>query len=134
MVGNSTCGIGATGRSRKAIAPASASARVNSDVATGRLINGAEMFTAPPLKPLPRPLSDTERGAWLPPSLVGKGARGLGLGDGVRSFDVRHYGVADAPLCQPACQTVEGQIHHRRRVEGEQLAQHQAADDRDPQW
>src|SRR6185295_11767033 len=46
MVGKSTCGRAATGRRRKAIAPASATPIVSSVVATGRLINDAEMFTA----------------------------------------------------------------------------------------
>jgi hypothetical protein len=43
-VGNSTCGKGATGRNLKASAPASKIAAVSSDVATGRRMNGAEMF------------------------------------------------------------------------------------------
>ncbi len=43
-VGNSTCGNGATGRNRKARAPASKIAAVSSDVATGRRMKGAEMF------------------------------------------------------------------------------------------
>src|ERR1700685_386206 len=45
MVGNSTCGSGATGSKRKAITPESARAAVSSEVATGRLMNGAERFT-----------------------------------------------------------------------------------------
>src|SRR5579885_1671784 len=43
MVGNSTCGSGATGSWRKATQPASASAAVSSDVPTGRRMKGAEM-------------------------------------------------------------------------------------------
>jgi hypothetical protein len=42
MVGRSTCGNGATGRNRKAVAPDSKIATVISDVATGRRMNGAE--------------------------------------------------------------------------------------------
>ena len=45
MVGKSICGSGATGRTTKASAPASATATVSSVVATGRRMNGAEMFT-----------------------------------------------------------------------------------------
>jgi hypothetical protein len=43
-VGNSTCGNGATGKNLKASAPASRIAPDSSDVATGRRMNGAEMF------------------------------------------------------------------------------------------
>src|SRR5271157_5759735 len=42
MVGRSTCGSGATGRKRKAIAPANRIARVTREVATGRRMKGAE--------------------------------------------------------------------------------------------
>ena len=45
MVGKSTCGSGETGRKLKAIAPAMAMAIVSSVVATGRKMNGREMFT-----------------------------------------------------------------------------------------
>jgi hypothetical protein len=44
MVGKSTCGSGATGSSRNAITPLSARPIVRSVVATGRSMNGAEMF------------------------------------------------------------------------------------------
>ena len=44
MVGKSTCGSGATGSTTNASAPASATATVSSVVATGRRMNGAEMF------------------------------------------------------------------------------------------
>src|SRR6202050_5659996 len=44
IVGKSTCGRGATGRSRKPMAPDSRMAIVISDVATGRRMNGAEIF------------------------------------------------------------------------------------------
>src|SRR5262245_50165537 len=42
IVGYSTCGIGATGRNRKAMPPASARAAVSKDVATGLRMNGVE--------------------------------------------------------------------------------------------
>ena len=48
MVGKSTCGSGDTGRNVKATPPASAGPRVSSDVATGRRINGAEIFMQSP--------------------------------------------------------------------------------------
>ena len=44
-VGKSTCGSGATGRSRNAAMPTSATAPISSEVATGRRIKGSEMFT-----------------------------------------------------------------------------------------
>ena len=44
MVGKSTCGSGATGSRVNDTAPARARPSVNSVVATGRLMNGAEMF------------------------------------------------------------------------------------------
>src|ERR1043166_7997614 len=50
MVGNSTCGIGATGKRRKPSTPAIASAAVSRVVATGLRMNGAEMFMAPTLQ------------------------------------------------------------------------------------
>src|SRR6476646_5745457 len=42
IVGKSTCGNGATGRKRNATAPERKMAKVSSDVATGRRMNGAE--------------------------------------------------------------------------------------------
>ena len=44
IVGKSTAGRGATGRSRKATAPESATAAVSSVVAMGRRMNGSEIF------------------------------------------------------------------------------------------
>ena len=44
MVGKSTCGSGAIGSNWNASAPAKATPRVISVVATGRAMNGAEMF------------------------------------------------------------------------------------------
>ena len=44
IVGKSTEGSGATGNNRNPIAPASRIATVSNDVATGRRMNGAEMF------------------------------------------------------------------------------------------
>src|ERR1700733_11101580 len=44
IVGKSTCGSGETGSTLNAIAPATATATVNSVVATGRWMNGSEMF------------------------------------------------------------------------------------------
>ena len=46
MVGKSTWGSGATGRSWKPMAPASTSAMVRSVVPTGRRMNGPERFTS----------------------------------------------------------------------------------------
>src|SRR5579859_1890871 len=44
ITGYSTCGIGATGRRKYARTPAINSPIASNDVATGRRINGAEMF------------------------------------------------------------------------------------------
>jgi hypothetical protein len=44
MVGKSTCGSGDTGNKRKATAPAKNTAMTRSVVATGRFMNGSEMF------------------------------------------------------------------------------------------
>jgi hypothetical protein len=44
MTGNSTCGKGATGRNLNARAPDNNKAAVSSEVPTGRLMNGAEIF------------------------------------------------------------------------------------------
>ena len=44
IVGNSTCGSGATGRKRYAIAPASNTPKVRSEVAIGRLMKGSEIL------------------------------------------------------------------------------------------
>ena len=54
MVGKSTCGSGATGRSGHAASPSSAIAIISSEVATGRRMKGAEMFMGPdPRQPAP---------------------------------------------------------------------------------
>ena len=49
IVGKSTCGSGATGSFENARTPAKAMPSVSSVVATGRLMNGAEMFIRPAL-------------------------------------------------------------------------------------
>src|SRR5580698_7041379 len=51
MVGKSTFGSGATGRSKYAATPASRMASASSEVAIGRLMKGAEMFTTLGLRP-----------------------------------------------------------------------------------
>src|SRR6202789_4262770 len=48
MVGKSTCGSGETGSTLKAMAPTSVIPAVSRVVATGRWMNGAEMFIHPP--------------------------------------------------------------------------------------
>ena len=45
MVGKSTCGSGATGRNGNETMPTKANAAIISVVATGRRMNGSEMFT-----------------------------------------------------------------------------------------
>ena len=44
-VGKSICGKEATGRNGNAVSPTNAMAAVSSEVATGRWMNGSEMFT-----------------------------------------------------------------------------------------
>src|SRR5262249_36763942 len=83
MVGKSTGGSGETGGSRKASPPASTIPTVRRVVATGRFMNGAEMF--------------------------------MGL------------------FVSPPRQPVKGQVDDRSGVEGEDLAEDQAANDGDPQ-
>src|SRR5262245_22653343 len=51
IVGKSTCGTGDTGSRLNATAPASPSATASSVVATGRRMNGAEMFMSARLRP-----------------------------------------------------------------------------------
>jgi hypothetical protein len=56
MVGKSTRGSGATGNSGYAAMPTSTKAAINSDVATGRRMNGVEMLTS----------STSPLSCWLP--------------------------------------------------------------------
>jgi hypothetical protein len=62
IVGNSTCGIGATGSWKNASAPARVIASARSVVATGRATNGAERFTAE-TRPQPARRSRARHGA-----------------------------------------------------------------------
>jgi len=48
IVGKSTCGNGETGRTLNAMAPTSTMPAVSRVVATGRRMNGAEIFILPP--------------------------------------------------------------------------------------
>src|SRR5262249_5152475 len=55
MVGKSTCGSGATGRNGTATSPMNPMAAIRSDVATGRRMNGSEVFMpTPPCRPQQR--------------------------------------------------------------------------------
>src|SRR5438445_5914026 len=86
MVGNSTCGMGDTGRRRNARPPARASARVRREVATGRLMKRAEMLTPPP----PAPLHRSAR-----PAAVARAAGPAGRGEvhdrgGVEGAELAH--------------------------------------------
>ena len=63
MVGKSTCGNGATGRNGKETRPTKASAVISSVVATGRRMNGSEMFTSCSLPPPPAGGALTATGA-----------------------------------------------------------------------
>src|SRR3954467_3931794 len=62
MVGKSTCGNGATGRNGKETRPTKASAVISSVVATGRRMNGSEMFTSCSLPPPPAGGARTQTG------------------------------------------------------------------------
>src|ERR1700733_10328563 len=57
IVGKSTRGSGDTGRNMYAASPASKIAAARSDVAIGRWMNGAEMFTGAPPQERSPPLS-----------------------------------------------------------------------------
>src|SRR5947208_6884146 len=94
IVGNSTWGRGATGRKRKASTPAIATARVSSDVVTGRLMKVEE--------------------------ITGLLRRHFGVD-----------GVAHAQSLKALGEAVKSEINDGSRVEGEQLAQQQAAHDGD---
>ena len=111
MVGKSTCGSGATGSNRKAITPASASPAVSSVVATGRLMNGAEMFKSACL----RMFKDVP---------VRRSSRTI-------RAQRRSFLTLRSRRCDASRQSVEGQVDHRRRVQRQQLADDQAADDGD---
>ncbi len=54
IVGKSTCGSGASGKSGNTTMPSTASAAVNSEVAIGRRMNGSEKFMGH-VPPLTRP-------------------------------------------------------------------------------
>src|SRR6185503_17152040 len=76
IVGKSTCGSGATGSRRNAAAPASANPNVNNVVATGRLMNGAERFTAVPARALRRDQSVDVRSRGAPADRTRDRSRG----------------------------------------------------------
>src|SRR6185312_4835627 len=101
MVGKSTCGRGETGRSRKAMPPASAIATVSSEVATGRRMKGSDRLIAVALRRLRQRL--------VPGRATG------------------------APALEPRDEAGELEVDHRRRVQGEELAHEQSADDGDAQ-
>ncbi len=61
MVGKSTRGSGATGSRMYARIPASITAAASREVAMGRRMNGAEMFTAQPPRRAPPPRPDGAR-------------------------------------------------------------------------
>src|SRR5882757_277459 len=52
MVGKSTCGNGATGSNGNATIPSNKIPAINRDVAIGRLMNGSEILTARPARPV----------------------------------------------------------------------------------
>src|SRR6185312_16540940 len=103
MAGKSMRGSGATGSSVKAAAPEQAMPSVRRIVATGRLMNGAEMFM----------LND--------PRDSRRGVRELALAGRLRA--------PREALREP----VEREIDHRRRIEREQLAHEKAPDDTHPE-
>src|SRR5438477_12599610 len=102
MVGKSTVGILATGRKRYATIPTSISPIARSVVPTGRRMAGSQMFMASFRRSL----------------------RGFGR---VRQGELGlcRFG----PAAEPGLQALHLQINDRRRVERQQLAQQQAADD-----
>src|SRR5208282_5471801 len=106
IVGNSTCGNGATGRKLYAMAPASSSAKVSSEVAIGLSTNGAEMFM-----------------------FVATNRRQFPLASVRCCF--RFGGIADPVASESPGEPIKRQIHNRRGVKCEHLTDQQAADDAD---
>src|SRR5262245_11362398 len=106
IVGNSTCGTGATGRKKNAMPPTRPRANVSSDVATGLLMKGVEILMA----------------------AVSRGLREL---HGFNPRNSRNLRLISLP---PQCgKFAEEQIDTRRCVQGQNLANHEASDDRDTQ-
>src|SRR5580658_2611469 len=145
-VGKSTCGSGDTGSIRKATIPARPIAMVKSVVATGRLMNSSDMFMAvvrvgrastpaaglqarpagPPPSPYFRQAQNSGPGgppqAWTP-TPQSLGPQGLGA-----RIDPALFLVRESPG-----QPVEPKINHRRRIQGQGLAENQAANHRNAQ-
>ena len=101
IVGNSTCGSGATGRKKYAMPPASASATVRRLVPIGRRMNGVERLIAPPPAPARARLPATGLARPAPAS------------------------------SRAGPRAIEGEIDDRRRVERQELAEDESAHDRD---
>src|SRR5690348_12805505 len=103
--GRSMRGSGATGRRVNAAAPEQAMPSVSRIVATGRAMNGAEMFMATGLR---------------------------GSRRGVRERVLAGSALVGRRIAAPEAlrEPVERQVDHGRRVEGEQLAHEEASDDR----
>src|SRR5690242_12700868 len=109
IVGKSTCGSGETGSTKNPAIPASATPIVSSTVPIGRLTKGCERFIA-----LPPPRSRERIG---PPSRrVLRGRQRLRIPTRLR---------------EPLPETIEREIDHRRREQRQQLADDEAAEDRE---
>src|SRR3954466_10857395 len=143
MVGDSTCGRGATGRKKYASAPASATATVSSVVPTGRRMNGADRLdiigdsagpsvtrcmTSHPLRPHRVAARGHQAGLAV---VVHDHAAAVAVPVAVAArLSVR---PVDGPLRPGRLSVAEGpgdaievEVDHRRRVERQHLAEDQA--------
>src|SRR5690348_285195 len=113
MIGRSICGSDATGSTKNAAMPASATPAVRRTVPIGRTTNGRERFM-----PIGR-----ERCRSRLAALPGLGWRWL-----QRS---RIVFLGDPPPRAAATEAVEREIDHRRREQRQELAHDEAAEDRE---
>src|SRR6266436_5070729 len=122
IVGKSTCGSGETGSLKNAKIPASAIPIVSNVVATGRAMNGADMFIPPGSPPVfRRPCTRPGRSKARHDALLG----------GLRRSQTRKGPMPLSFREQP--EAIQVEINHRCCIECQDLAHHQAADDGDPQ-
>src|ERR1051326_6319620 len=123
-VGNSTCGSGATGSLGWAGAPAIRTAAVSSEVATGRRMKGTETL----IRAAPRRLQNGECRMQNEPFGASNSAfciQHSAFRSRLRGHRIPHVYAPPQPLRE----LVEPQIDDRRRVQRQQLADQQAADD-----
>src|SRR5690349_21484743 len=107
----------ATGSMRKASAPESSRAAVSSEEATGRRMNGAEIFIG-----VYSIVRSARSARWR--------GRNVPLVAGLRRL---HSALNRLRSTKAAGQTIEPDVHDRRGVKSEQLADQQSSDNADAQ-